>query len=216
MRKRSAEALQSAVVQAVQVRCIHCAHSTLVVGACTCRSDKVRYGTVVYAASAFLHALRSSNAACIMQALSKELPQLRKVALRLTIDMLAIASAVRPAVMLDYAPRCKPGSLARACQSISAALPAADGTEATSLWVLRWQGLLWVVNDAQLRQRLGRIVEAAEADGGEELWLICFEEARGRGAIVTPTSSRPVRVASLNLDLQSLLICQAWWHVAIT
>jgi hypothetical protein len=112
----------------------------------------------------------------MVQVLVDKVSRLRRHTWRLAIDMLAVASGIRPAFMADYVVAWIPMELAAACQSLTHRLgPLYPPGTAPRLAAMCWQGVQWVVNEQKLRNRFERILED---DGGiPGMWLLCFGDA---------------------------------------
>lgn len=105
-----------------------------------------------------------------MQELLELCPKLRRHAVRVAVDLLAVASGHRPAFLLDYAHAIPVNALATACERLSRAWQ----QHRSAFCVLRWQGLVWVVNCQLLEKRLERLLNHQQEPG--EMLLISFVE----------------------------------------
>lgn len=83
------------------------------------------------------------------------------------MDALTIATEVRPAFMLDYAPTAPVAAIESLCKALS---------EALSLHIVawQWQGCLWVVLHARLQARLQAILHPSGHASDCELWALDF------------------------------------------
>lgn len=110
---------------------------------------------------------------CSMQELVSQAPKLRRVKHRLWADTLAVCSEVRPAFLMDFCPTVPPRAVQAMCMRLTAVLR-------KRIFVLTWQGCLWVVSQTRLAVRLESILSPRRAHP-PEMWLIdfCIRDAFG-------------------------------------
>jgi hypothetical protein len=86
---------------------------------------------------------------------------------RLLLDGLAVATGLRPAFSLDYAPRVPVAVIERFCRTLSRTL-------SLRFVAWQWQGNLWVVHHCLLEARLRNILETQVSEDHCEIWALDF------------------------------------------
>jgi hypothetical protein len=106
---------------------------------------------------------------------------------RLVVDVLGVASRIRPAAMLEYASWCRPYLLARMCMHVSTArIP---GLENLRLCALVWQDCRYIVNLEVLDTRLERISVCNEGSPPEIQFIKFGYNGRGNAVSMFPCSA---------------------------
>ena len=126
-----------------------------------------------------------------VQELLRACPRLRRHAVRVAVDFLAVVVGFRPAFLLDYAHGVPVAALAAACQRLNASW-SNQHTSERHYAVLSWQGLLWVVNCNVLHMRLRRLLDVQQRPN--EMLLITFGEGPHFRPRLQAVHESPVRL----------------------
>ena len=86
---------------------------------------------------------------------------------RLLLDAFAVATELRPAFLLDYAPTAPVAAVEYLCKALSESLN-------SNIVAWHWQGCLWVVSHTRLQARLQAILHPLDRESDCEVWALDF------------------------------------------